>query len=214
MAAECRPGTIRQMVWQTLNLQKAGTLLDTSASPLTGDQRTIREQTGQLKWHDLQLPDLRTLARELRCPAIEEVQRADHAEGALQILLTHFGLTDPLLTEASFITPIGTVLVPRTSLPHIVEKRADSRERYVRHAIDTLMGPFEIWRVAYTNGCWRLVYINVYEAKNDMVVIVDVQNGEVLWNFFHAPSRSVNKHRHGELLFKRYEHKFKEKGQP
>ncbi len=102
------------------------------------------------------------------------------------------------------MTPIGAIRIPRASLPHIVEKRADSRERYVRHAIDTLTGPFEIWSVAYTNGCFRWVFINVYEAKNDMIVVVDIQNGNVLWNFFHAPSRSVNKHRQGELIFKRY----------
>ena len=102
------------------------------------------------------------------------------------------------------MTPIGAVVVPRTSLPHIVEKRADSRERYVRHAIDTLTGPFEIWQVAYTNGFFRLVFINVYEAKNDMIVVIDIQRRQVLWNFFHAPSRSVNKHRQGRLMFRRY----------
>jgi len=60
----------------------------------------------------------------------------------------------------------------RDKLAHIVEKRADSRERYVRHAIDTLTGPFEIWRVA------------------------------------------MNKHRQGELLYKRYVFQDKQKGKP
>jgi hypothetical protein len=35
----------------------------------------IKEATGQQTWIDLALPDLRTLARELRSAPIEEVKR-------------------------------------------------------------------------------------------------------------------------------------------
>lgn len=90
------------------------------------------------------MPDLRTLARELRSAAIDEVKRADDAQGALRILLAHFGFIDEALLAVTILTPIGNVAVMRDKLAHIVEKRADSRERYVRHAIDTLTGPFEI----------------------------------------------------------------------
>jgi hypothetical protein len=173
----------------------------------------VREEPGQQKWFDLDLPDLRKLARELRSPAIDEIARADDAAGALVILCEHFGLADPSLVSVTFTTPMGTVVVPRSSLPHIVEKRVDSRERYIRHAIDTLTGPFEVWRVAYTNGGHRLAFINAYEAKNDMIVIVDTRGGQILWNFFHAPSKSMNKHRQGELEYRRYELEDKEKGQ-
>lgn len=100
----------------------------------------------------------------------------------------------------------------RDKLAHIVEKRPDSRERYVQHAIDTLTGPFEVWKVLYDNGGFRLAFINAYEAKNDMLVVVDVRNGHVLWNFMHAPSRAMNKHRQGDLLYKRYILQDKEKG--
>ena len=34
-------------------------------------------------------------------------------------------------------------------LRHIVEKRQDARERYVRHALATMRDPFEIWIVEY-----------------------------------------------------------------
>jgi hypothetical protein len=173
----------------------------------------VREEPGQLKWFDFNLPDLRKLARELRSPALEEVARAEDADGALVILYEHFGLSDPSLVSVTFETPVGKVLVPRSSLSHIVDKRADSRERYIRHAIDTLTGPFEVWRVAYTNGGHRLAFINTYEAKNDMIVVVDIQGGHILWNFFHAPSKSMNKHRQGALVYRRYELEDKEKGQ-
>jgi hypothetical protein len=180
---------------------------------MTKEVVQIREATGQLMWFDLGLPDLRYLARELRSAALEETQRATDAAGALKILLEHFGFSDPVLAAVSVATPVGAVLVPRTSLPHIVEKRPDSRERYVRHAIDTLGGPLEVWRVAYTNGGYRLAFINAYEAKNDMLVVVDIQDDHILWNFMHGPAKTMNRHRQGELLYRRYEIESKEKGQ-
>jgi phage-Barnase-EndoU-ColicinE5/D-RelE like nuclease2 len=172
----------------------------------------MKEAASQPTWIDLFLPDLRTLPRELRSAAIEEVKRADDAEGALKILLNHFGFVDDSVLAVTISTPIGNVAVMRDKLAHIVEKRPDSRERYVRHAIDTLMGPFEVWKVLYDNGSFRLAFINAYEAKNDMLAVVDVRNGHVLWNFMHAPSRAMNKHRQGELLYKRYILQDKEKG--
>lgn len=174
----------------------------------------IKEAADQHTWLDLALPDLRTLPRELRSTAIEEVKRADDAKGALKILLAHFGFIDDTLLAVTILTPIGNVAIMRDKLAHIVEKRPDSRERYVRHAIDTLTGPFEIWRVLYDNGGYRMAFINAYEAKNDMLVVVDVRNGHILWNFMHAPARAMNKHRQGELLYKRYFLQDKEKGQP
>lgn len=173
----------------------------------------IKEATGQQTWIDLALPDLRTLARELRSAPIEEVKRADDKEGALQILLAHFGFVDEALLAVTIVTPIGNVAIMRDKLAHIVEKRPDSRERYVRHALDTLTGPFEVWRVLYDNSAYRLAFINTYAAKNDMLVVVNVRDGHVMWNFMHAPARAMNKHRQGELLYKRYVLEDKEKGQ-
>lgn len=173
----------------------------------------IKQSVGQPTWIDLGLPDLRTLARELRSGPIEEVKRANDAEGALLILLAHFGFVDDSVLAVTILTPIGNVAVMRDKLAHIVEKRPDSRERYVRHALDTLTGPFEVWRVLYDNGGYRMAFINAYEAKNDMLVVVDVRGGHVLWNFMHASARAMNKHRQGELLYQRYILGDKEKGQ-
>ena len=172
----------------------------------------IKEAANQQTWINLALPDLRTLSRELRSAAIQEIKRADDAESALEILLDHFGFVDESVLAVTIITPIGNVVVMRDKLAHIVEKRSDSRERYVRHAIDTLKGPFEVWKVLYDNGRYRMAFINAYEAKNDMLVVVDVREGQILWNFMHAPARAMNKHRQGDLLFKRYIIGDKEKG--
>ena len=180
---------------------------------MTAEPPSVREAPGQATWEELDLPDLRYLARELRAPAIREIPRGNDLSEALRILFEHFGLSDTALSHVTISTPIGPVIVPRTSLPHIVEKRPDSRERYVRHAIDTLKGPLEIWKVAYTSGYFRLAYINAYEAKNDMLVIVDIRKDHILWNFMHGPSKTMNRHRQGQLLYQRYQIQHKEKGQ-
>lgn len=139
---------------------------------LTNAAPTTKEAADQATWIDLALPDLRTLSKELRSAAIEEIKRADDPAGALGILLEYFGFIDESVMAVTFLTPIGNVAVARDKLAHIVEKRPDSRERYVRHAIDTLTGPFEIWKVRYDNGGHRVAFINAYEAKNDMLVVV------------------------------------------
>ncbi|WP_284739065.1 hypothetical protein [Pseudomonas sp. CG7] len=37
-----------------------------------------------------------------------------------------------------------------------------------------------------------------------MLVSVVFFEGQMLWNFMHTDAKSLNKHRHGELLYKRY----------
>lgn len=99
---------------------------------------------------------------------------------------------------------MGNVTILRRSISHIVEKRSDARERYVRLALDTLTGPLEVWEVAFTDGTNRLAFIGAYETKRQMLVSVVVVGGQMLWNFMHTDAKSLNKHRHGNLLYKRY----------
>ncbi|WP_144958076.1 PBECR2 nuclease fold domain-containing protein [Pseudomonas oryzihabitans] len=172
----------------------------------------IREASGQQTWKEHGLPDLRSLTRELRALAPELVAPAATVDDAVECIATQFGFTGGV-TSVDVTTPVGAVRILRDSLPHIVEKRADARERYVRYALDTLTGPFEVWKVLYTNDDYRLAFIGAYEAKNQMLVVVTVKDGLLLWNFMHSDARSMNKHRHGELLFRRYEIESKEKGQ-
>ncbi|RCL22089.1 hypothetical protein C6A77_20905 [Pseudomonas sp. AFG_SD02_1510_Pfu_092] len=99
---------------------------------------------------------------------------------------------------------MGDIRIQRSCIHHIVEKRQDARERYVKVALDTLVGPFEVWRVAYTNDTYRLAFIGVYETKRQMLVVVTLDNGKMLWNFMQCDAKALNKHRHGKLLYKRY----------
>lgn len=120
---------------------------------------------------------------------------------ALAALTEQLGLSDPVLNGTEFTTPIGAVYVARVHLPHIVEKRQDARERYVRFAIATMRAPFEVWSVDYDDGSSRRAFIGLFQGKQQMLVVVANINGMVLWNFMHSDKKSLNKHRHGRLVY-------------
>ncbi|MFK0312190.1 PBECR2 nuclease fold domain-containing protein [Pseudomonas sp. NPDC090233] len=164
----------------------------------------IAEKKGQSTWLNLKLPDLRTLDREMRIQPIEELTAADSHDAAIELAAEHLGLNGSNIDEVTVATPMGDIRVKRSCLHHIVEKRHDARERYVKVALDTLSGPFEIWEVAYTNETYRLAFIGVYETKRQMLVIVSLDQGKVLWNFMQCDAKALNKHRHGRLLYRRY----------
>ncbi|MBC3487504.1 hypothetical protein HU750_17705 [Pseudomonas sp. SWRI50] len=165
----------------------------------------ITEKTCQSTWLDRGLPDLRSLDREMRAQAIDEVAAAGTHEGAIERVAHHLGLSNSSSAFVVINTPLGDVQIRRSCIHHIVEKRQDARERYIQVAVDTLTGPFEVWSVAYTNDTHRLAFIGVYEAKRQMLAIVTLESGKILWNFMQCDAKALNKHRHGELLYKRYE---------
>lgn len=161
-----------------------------------------KEKKGLPTWKDLGLQDLRDLrvgdARLL--PEPEVVAPGESEAEALTILAQHLGLLDGCAT-VEFSTPLGRVAVERAHLPHIVEKRQDARERYVHFALATMRTPFEVWSVEYDDGSQRLAYIGVFSGNRHMLVVVAQVNGLLLWNFMHSDRKSLNKHRHGRLLF-------------
>lgn len=164
----------------------------------------VREQKDQTKWLELGLLDLRSLDAELRSSAPQEIEAAQTIQEAVAIVARTFGLDTPETAFIDVITPLGAINVVRESLFHIVEKRQDARERYALYAYDTLVCPFEVWRVAYDDGSYRLAFIGSYAAKNQMLVVVSYTPEKVLWNFMHGEAKAINKHRHGELIHQRY----------
>jgi hypothetical protein len=177
--------------------------LSTDTAPLVLPK--ISEVKGQRTWVDEKLPDLRTLERDLRSQATEEMVPAETHEEAIEMVAQNLGFIDPGIVSLTVDTPMGNVVILRKSIYHIVEKRQDKRERYVKMALDTLTGPFEVWRVAFNDGSHRLAFIGAYESRSQMLVSVAFFEGQMLWNFMHSDAKSLNKHRHGELLYKRYE---------
>lgn len=100
-------------------------------------------------WKNIGQPDLRHLDMSKRLPDQPLVRTVDSADAAMLILEQHLGFIDAGITQVEIITPMDVVVIERTNLRHIVEKRQDARERYVRHALATIRDPYEIWIVEY-----------------------------------------------------------------
>jgi hypothetical protein len=153
------------------------------------------------KWIDLELPDLRSLGEDSRLEPPPQVDAAETSELAEYIIIDAFNLTHT--DELIFDTAICKVLIKKSKLEHIVEKRQDARERFVNFAIKTLENPYEIWKAEYDDGFYRYLFIGTFKTKYQMLVIVSVwPDGEMLWNYMHCEAKALNKHRHGILVYK------------
>ena len=158
-------------------------------------------------WKEIGHTDLRDLDQSRKLPDEEVIQSQDSAELALTILEYHLGFVKLAISEVAVETPIGSVLIERKNLSHIIEKRQDARERYVKHALATMRDPFEVWLVAYEdemgNEEHRYAYIGAFKGKKQMLVVFTNVNGKLLWNFMHGDNKALNKHRHGECVYSR-----------
>lgn len=159
----------------------------------------IKEKKGQETWLDHGFEDLRHIPKD----ALEvgsHINAGSSFEEAIAILESELGFTCETQKELEIRTPIGSVSVKRDMLGHIVEKRLDARERYVRMAISTMRDPFEVWAVEYDDESIRHAYIGVFNGKTHLLVIVTRIGEDTLWNFMHGDAKSINKHRHGQCL--------------
>ncbi|KKZ31197.1 hypothetical protein UL83_11105 [Acinetobacter baumannii] len=88
-------------------------------------------------------------------------------------------------------------------LSHIVEKRANGRERFALFAKQTLMQPHEVWRTKYDDNSYRYIYIALFDgSKYHIAVIINIMaNGNILWNYMNSELRSLDRLRVGELLY-------------
>lgn len=166
-----------------------------------------QEIKGQKTWLDYQRPDLRSIYEVDGLDTPNILVAGNDAIEALAILELALGFDSEVVQEIEHKTPIDVVKVLRELLPHIVEKRMDARERYTNFAIQTLLNPFEVWRIEYVSTddgqIFRLAFIGVFKGKRQMLVTVDTREDVVLWNFMHQEAKSLNKHRHGELIYSR-----------
>ena len=102
-------------------------------------------------------------------------------------------------------TPIEDVIIRAELLPHIVEKRADARERYANYALATLRDPFEVWLTAYEDGSYRKRYIGVLKSDKDLLVVLrENRDGSLVWDLYNLMQRDakgLNRLREGRLLY-------------
>jgi hypothetical protein len=162
---------------------------------------SLERKKDQPTWLDMGLADLRKLEATSKgvLASPEIIAEGVDQEQALALLILHLGLED--LDQKSITTVVGEVIVLKDKLEHIVAKRQDARERYVHFAIATMIAPYEVWKVQYDEGVVRLAFIGVFDGKRQMLVVVDMSEGHILWNFMHGDRSSLNKHRNGELVY-------------
>ena len=162
----------------------------------------VKEIKDQPRWIEMGRMDVRYGHADDHLPQELVLAGADTADEAILILEHHLGFKRGA-DIVYLASPLGEIAAHRENLTHIVEKRADARKRYVMLAIATMADPFEIWHVKYDDGSFRHAYIGLFEGKTQMLVVVKHHNGQLLWNFMHCEHKSLNKHRHGVLVYER-----------
>jgi len=160
-----------------------------------------KRKAGQRQWNDQKLVDLRRLDEANRhcCPGL--IDACNTYEEALQKVLEEFGLEKE--SKRKINTHAGEILIEAKNLAHTVEKRNDARERYIKYVKLTLEEPFEIWRSEYSDESMRLQFIGAFRTKRQMLVVVSIFENKTLWNFMHCDAKALNKHRVGELIYKK-----------
>lgn len=173
-------------------------------APITPQTSTIVKQVeGQKTWKDYGRPDLRDIDPAWRQPDPGMLPKAPSRSLAQQMLI------DVLLPGGQAMrqidTPVETVVIRRELLPHLVGKEPDGRERYANYILPTLQRPFETWLTAYNDGTYRKRYFGLFQARNDLLVVVrENPDGSLFWevyNMMQRNRRQLNQLRVGEPLF-------------
>ena len=168
----------------------------------------IREEKDQESWKNFNLDDIRNTPLEQFHPFEESMilKAGDTEEEALEIVSKEFELVDGIDSRKILLNAIQSwAIVSIDNLRHVVEKRRDARERFSKLAHLTLLNPFEVWKIKYSDGGFRLAFIGIFAgSKNHILLILKIDvNNNVLWNFMQCELKKLNKHRLGELLYKK-----------
>lgn len=159
----------------------------------------------QKTWRDYGRPDLRQVPAAQRLPAPPMLKAADSVEAARDLLANALGVSRAQPFRL-IDTPAGMQVLDYRYLGHIVEKRADARERYANFVIPALERPLEIWRSTYDDATERLRYIGVFDGERDLMVVVRVnRDGSIMWNLMQSADRDMNRMRAGRLVWPRSE---------
>lgn len=168
----------------------------------------IKEEKNQDDWKILNLDDIRNTPPEQFHPYEESMilKAGDTEEEALDIVSKEFELVDGIFSRKIPIDALQSwAIVSIDNLKHVVEKRSDARERFSKLAHFTLLNPFEIWEVRYSDGGFRLAFIGIFSgSKNHILLILKIDSSNnILWNFMQCELKKLNKHRLGKLIFKK-----------
>ncbi len=165
-----------------------------------------RALPNQKKWLEYDRKDLRHLDKEDLLTPQEILRASESVEEALEVI------TKTLMGSSELVelgSPIGSITINKSMLSHIVEKRQDARERFVNLVVQTICNPYEVYESQYDDGSSRIMFIGAFEGKRQILVVAKKMEDDSkwLWNFMHCDAKSLNKHRHGEMLYAKPIHK-------
>ena len=132
--------------------------------------------------------------------------KADGAGAALAQLETALALPKRGWRRVETPGGLDDVIVHRDYLPHIVEKRADARERFAHYLIPTLQDPLEVWLTRYGDGSYRRRFIALFEEtkRQSLVIARENRDGSLMFNFIPAERMNyLDNQRKGFLLYRR-----------
>lgn len=196
--ASARAKAHDQMVQDKLS--SAGSALASAARAAGLSVPTIAKVIAdQPNWKTLGLADLRDVSGVMAAP--ELLAGAASREAALETMRTALGID----AGASIVvqSPVEMVRLFDSSLPHVVEKDVDARERYANFVLPTLRKPTEVWATRYDDATVRNRYIKIFSgSKYDVMVIVRVEpDGGIFWNMMQRDRKKMNDMRVGERIF-------------
>lgn len=191
----------RRDVLEGLSREKLSAAPNGLAKAAVSDGMNIaRAVEGQKTWRDLGMSDLRTMADRAE-PAPELLGGAADKAAAVDVMRRAMGIEQGGGITVS--TPVEKVDIDVLSLPHVVEKRADQRERFANFVLPTLLRPTEVWAVAYDDGSVRNRYLKLFSgSRYDLLVLVKVEpDGSVFWNMMQRDRKGMNALRIGDLVY-------------
>ena len=159
-------------------------------------------QKSATNWHEQGLPRLRDVPADLRQPTPPLLPIAPSREVAEAQLAKALGFTGKERLRV-ISTPVGRRTIWRDSLPHIVAKEADSRERYANYVLPTLEQPYEVWLKEHADGKLRENYIGLFsEGRNALLAVVRInRDGSLLWNVMQRTPQDMDRLREGWLVY-------------
>lgn len=164
-------------------------------------QTIAKAAPNQPTWKNYGRDDLRLFPAGEAAPTI--LDAANSQNSAVITLRAALGIKAS--GSRVILSPIEPVTINDSSLPHVVEKRQDARERFANFIEPTIVRPSEVWKVNYDDGTTRNRYIKLFSgSRYDMLVMVRVErDGGVFWNMMQRDRKGMNALRIGELLYER-----------
>ena len=118
------------------------------------------------------------------------------------------GRRDTILNLIKTPDGLDDVYVTESFIDHIIDKKDDHREQFVRYILPSLQDPAEVWLTAVEVGgkpMYRRYFLTAFEGINTVAVAEEMALGNkdawLLWTFF--PRKDINRARVGIRLYGR-----------